>query len=251
MRGRSITWGSTLYIHPSTISRSRLVVDDPGCSRRQKFALSCSNSLIPEHLEDAKGEGGEGGGKRWRDGQHGGKRKRRRRTTWRYRGVCMKVSTRCDIGLPFRPPEVIAPSPPPLHFWPCDSKETKTDEEEFFGKWSPEDFWQLSRVFFFAIPLRWISVSILGVYFCVRGYQTRSRRQWENVSRIHTRDGFVEIYRRFMQIMRSLARERSGSTAKLGRVSRRCDASSLPFRLKSRDTDVCSLARYTLTHLLK
>lgn len=50
-------------------------------------------------------------------------RKRRRRTTWRYRGVCMKVSTRCDIGLPFRPPEVIArrestlpfPSPiPPL-----------------------------------------------------------------------------------------------------------------------------------------
>lgn len=37
----------TRYIHPFA-PRSRLVVDDPGCSRRQKFALSCSDSLIPE-----------------------------------------------------------------------------------------------------------------------------------------------------------------------------------------------------------
>ena len=62
-------------------SRSRLVVDDPGCSRRQKFALSCSNSLIPERLE----RGRKGGGRRW--GVRGYARGRRRRRTWRYQSV--------------------------------------------------------------------------------------------------------------------------------------------------------------------
>ncbi|KYM85740.1 hypothetical protein ALC53_04521 [Atta colombica] len=94
--------------HISTLppSRSRLVVDDPGCSRRQKFALSCSNSLIPERLERGR-KGGRGNDEECGDtqGAAGGVE------LGVIRAFCMKVSTRCDIGerrSPFRPPEVVA-----------------------------------------------------------------------------------------------------------------------------------------------
>lgn len=186
---------------------SWLVVDDPGCSHRQKFALSCSNSLIPEHLERE--------GRGWKEvkmeemgSRREEARKRRRRTTWRYRGVCMKVSTRCDIGLPFRPPEVIARResilPPPLsRIWPWMLQ----------TRWKSKrrNFWN----FFVFLSYEWSEFRFLASISMSNGISSIEKCITD------TRDGFVEIYRRFMQIMRSRERTIRIDNETRPRVSRR------------------------------
>lgn len=129
----SFSLSHSLCIHPSAIARGRLVVVDPGCSLHQKFALSCSDSLIPERLGPrlARVRATEDRGRRMR------------RTTTRAGGrqraaggaelgvigaaVCMKVSTRCDIGA--RPALLFArrkssgePTPPRGAISPGDRK---------------------------------------------------------------------------------------------------------------------------------
>lgn len=98
----------------------------------------------------------------------------------------MKVSTRCDIGLPFRPPEVIArrenipPSPPPPYFVSdhgCRKREMKVEGEKFKKSFRISiirvifylDSWRLSL-------RREYRIGISGIEKCITGYARWIRR---------------------------------------------------------------------------